>query len=299
MPHWERVKKHLVVPGNNSLVCRIEKGVPSDLYSKMPHWERVKKHLTVPGNNSLVCRIEKGVPSDLYSKMPHWERVKKHLAVPGNNSPVCGLRSGKSDLGGTFLRRPKAPRRAGPAPDRLRRKGGRRPQSSRRPPEGRAPRRTGFAEREEGDHRAREGPQKGESRAGQASQKGGKETAGPEGAPRRASPAPDRLHRRGARRPQGQRRPPEPSYLDGRCWPRTRTPSRRRLGARQRGQPLPTAPDDECNAVLAVQGAQRRRQLRRRGRVGRRWAGVPANSTIDYGWGQKSLADFSEISHIP
>jgi len=67
----------VVVPGNNSLVGRIEKGVPSDLYSKMPHGERVKKHPVVPGNNSLVGRIEKRIPSDLYSKMPHWESAKK------------------------------------------------------------------------------------------------------------------------------------------------------------------------------------------------------------------------------
>jgi hypothetical protein len=64
MPQGERVKKHPVVPGNNSLVGRIEKGIPSDLYSKLPQGERVKKHPVVPGNNSLVGRIEKGIPSD-------------------------------------------------------------------------------------------------------------------------------------------------------------------------------------------------------------------------------------------
>ena len=71
----------------------------------------------------------------------------------------------------------KAPRRASPAPDRLHRRGAGTPQSPRRPPEGRAPRRTGFRE-------------------------GGRDTAGPEKAPRRAGPAPDRLQGRG----QGGRR---------------------------------------------------------------------------------------------
>ena len=38
---------------------------------------------------------------------------------------------------------------------------------------------------------------------------GGRETAGPKEAPRGTGPAPIRLHRRGAGRPQGPRRPPE------------------------------------------------------------------------------------------
>ena len=63
--------------------------------------------------------------------------------------------------------------------------------------------------RRQGDRRAQGGPQRDGPRTDQASQKGGRGTAGPEEAPRGTGPAPIRLHRRGAGRPQGPRRPPE------------------------------------------------------------------------------------------
>ena len=63
-----------------------------------------------------------------------------------------------------------------------------RPQSPRRPPEGRAPRRTGFTEGGQGHHRAREGPQKGGPRAGQASGKGAGTPQGPRRPPEGRAP---------------------------------------------------------------------------------------------------------------